>query len=174
MPAYPREEMEEMWDRWLAANDEAEANNDWARLGPFYAEDASYTWKVGRHMAFAAHGRKDIVDHVMGFEMIGFDDWTYPYEKVVIDDSRGQAVGYWRQVTPHHDANGNRIKTNGLGCSWFEYAGNYQWSEQLDVFDVEDIQGVLSELDALGKLPEEMKQRQKRYVDGTAPGSVFV
>ena len=25
---------------------------------------------------------------------------TYPYEKVVIDDSRGEIVGYWSQITP--------------------------------------------------------------------------
>ena len=36
---------------------------------------AFYTWKVGHHMGFAAHGREDIIDHVLGFEMIGFDGW---------------------------------------------------------------------------------------------------
>ncbi|MYA14742.1 MAG: nuclear transport factor 2 family protein, partial [Acidimicrobiaceae bacterium] len=59
---YPRQEMEEMWGRWTAANEAAEAANDWTGLGDFYTEDARYTWTVGHHGEFAAHGRQDIID----------------------------------------------------------------------------------------------------------------
>ena len=85
-------------------------------LGAFYTDDAYYTWKVGHHMEFAAQGRQDIIDHVLGFEMVGFEGWTYPYQKVVIDDSRGEIVGYWLQVTPFEDGEGRRIQTNGRGA----------------------------------------------------------
>ena len=30
---YPRSEMEEMWSRWTAVNEAAEAANDWTGLG---------------------------------------------------------------------------------------------------------------------------------------------
>ena len=171
---YPRSEMEEMWRRWTAANEAAEAASDWTGLGAFYTEDAVYTWTVGHYGEFAARGRQDIIDHVLGFEMIGFEGWTYPYEKVVIDDSRSEIVGYWSQVTPFEDEAGRRVRANGLGCSWFRYAGDFKWSEQLDLFDIDDVQGVLKKLNRLGLLSEEFKARQQRYVDGTAPGSRFV
>ena len=171
---YPRHEMEEMWSRWTSANEVAEAANDWTGLGAFYTDDAYYTWKVGHHMEVAAQGRRDIIDHVLGFEMVGFEGWTYPYQKVVIDDSRGEIVGYWLQVTPFEDGEGRRIQTNGPGCSWFRYAGDFKWCEQMDLFDVDDVQGVLKKLNKLGHLSDEFKARQQRYLDGTAPGSRFV
>ena len=83
---YPREEMEEMWGRWTAANETAEA--------------------------------------------------------------------------------GRRIRTNGLGCSWFRYAGDFKWSEQMGLFHVDDAQGVLKKLNRLGLLSDEFKAHQQRYIDG--------
>lgn len=56
---FPRAEMEEMWSRWTAANEAAEAADDWIGLGAFYTVDAFYTWKVGHHGEFAARGRQD-------------------------------------------------------------------------------------------------------------------
>ena len=47
MPAYPREEMEEMVERWLQANRDAEAAGDWKRLGDMFHEDATYGWNYG-------------------------------------------------------------------------------------------------------------------------------
>ena len=44
----------------------------------------------------------------------------------------------------------------------------------MDLFDVDDVQGVLKKLNKLGHLSDEFKVRQQRYLDGTAPGSRFV
>ena len=43
MAEYSRSEMEEMMERWLQANRDAEKEGDWTKyLGPMYTEDAVY------------------------------------------------------------------------------------------------------------------------------------
>ena len=46
MPAFPRDELEEMVHRWVAANDEAGRSGNWAPLAEFYTEDAIYNLAV--------------------------------------------------------------------------------------------------------------------------------
>ena len=60
MTAFPREEMEEMMQRWTAANDEAGRTGDWSKMSRFYAEDALYTWNNGPGWDFVARGRQQI------------------------------------------------------------------------------------------------------------------
>ena len=44
MPAYLRDEMEEMVKRWLEANRQAEEKGNWPKyLGPMYTDDAHYS-----------------------------------------------------------------------------------------------------------------------------------
>ena len=40
MPSFPRDELEEMVRRWVAANDEAGKSGDWSKMSQFYTEDA--------------------------------------------------------------------------------------------------------------------------------------
>ena len=175
MSKFSREELDEMWRRWIEANTRAEETNDWkTHLGPFYTEDAVYTWKVGHDSEFAANNRQEIIDNVMGFEMLGLEGWTYPYEKVVIDHVIGEVVGYWGQVTPFKREDGTPYQTIGLGASWFKYAGNYQWSEQLDIFDSGDIMGVIAELANAGLMTDKLKKRIEAYGTGEAPGTTKV
>ena len=54
MPAFPREELEEMMRRWLAANKAAEAAGDWKPMAEFYTADAEYTWNLGPTEEFIA------------------------------------------------------------------------------------------------------------------------
>ena len=58
MPRFPREELEEMMRRWVAANDQAGRTGDWSAMGAFYTEDALYTWNNGASWEFVARGRK--------------------------------------------------------------------------------------------------------------------
>lgn len=171
MSRFERQELEEMWRRWIEANDRAEAENDWSHLGPFYAEDAAYHWKVGHTHQFRAEGRQQIADYVMRFEMLGFDDWKYPYEKVVIDDQRGEIVGYWAPITPFREDDGRPYRIAALGVSWFQYGGDCQWTEQLDVFDSQDIAGLIGELGKAGLMTEDLKKRLAIYAEGKAPGT---
>ena len=59
--SFPRAEIEETMQRWLDANEKAEATGDWiTHLGPFYTDDAVYRWNVGPNEEFEAKGKKAI------------------------------------------------------------------------------------------------------------------
>ena len=68
--------------------------------------------------------------------MAGLEGWTYPYQKVLIDEQQGEVLGLWKQVADAKKADGTNYEIAGLGGSWFRYAGNFQWSWQRDFFDV--------------------------------------
>jgi len=74
MPAFPREEMEEMVRRWVAANNESGRTGDWSRMSAFYTEDAIYSWNTGPNWEFVARGRKQIHEWAFGTEMAGLED----------------------------------------------------------------------------------------------------
>ncbi len=39
-------------------------------------------------------GREQIRDIAVGMEMGGLDGWEYPYQEILIDDRKGQIVGF--------------------------------------------------------------------------------
>ena len=80
-------------------------------------------------------GRDEIRDFALGMEMGGLDGWTYPYQKVLIDEHQGEVIGLWKQVADAKRPDGSAYEVAGLGGSWFRYAGNWQWSWQRDFFD---------------------------------------
>lgn len=173
MPAFPRDEMEEMMRRWLAANQKAEAAGDWKPMAEFYTEDAEYTWNLGPNEDFIARGRQQIRDWVLGTEMEGLEGWEYPYDKVLIDDKQGEIVAFWRQVAPVTRPDGTRYEIAGVGGSWFRYAGNYQWGWQRDFFDVGNATAVFMELIQVGQLSAAMQKRIERMLAGEpTPGHV--
>ena len=100
MSAFPREELEEMVRRWVAANDEAGRTGDWNPMADFYTEDALYSWNNGSKWEFVARGRQQIQEWAFGTEMAGLEHWTYPYVKVLIDEQQGEILGFWRQLAP--------------------------------------------------------------------------
>ena len=135
MPAFPREEIEEMLRRWIAGNSEGGRTGRWGHMSEFYTEDALYTWNNGPDWEFAARGRQEIHDWVFGSEMAGLEHWTYPYVRTLIDEKKGEVLGVWRQIAPDKDPDGNNYEIAGTGGSWFRYAGDYKWSWQRDFFD---------------------------------------
>ncbi len=172
---YPRAEIEEMLRRWLQACADAETQGgDWTRtLAPFYHEQAQYHWNVGPHENFAAKNKQEILDVAVGYQMAGFEQWSYPYHDLIIDEQRGTVIGFWRQVSPHKRANGEQIVIEGLGGSWFQYAGNYQWVWQHDFFDFGNAKEVFFELAGMGKLQAEVKEKIHRQAKGELlPGHV--
>jgi hypothetical protein len=171
MPAFPRQEMEEMMRRWKKANVDAEAAGDWRPMAEFYTEDAEYTWNCGPNEEFLARGRAQIRDWVLGTEMEGLDGWEYPYDKVLIDDRQGEIVAFWRQVAPVKRPDGKPYEVAGVGGSWFRYAGNYQWSWQRDFFDYGNAGTLFLELMQAGKLSAGMQKRIEKGMTGElAPG----
>jgi hypothetical protein len=165
--------MEEMIRRWLAANERAEAVRDWKPMAEFYTEDAEYSWNLGPTEDFVARGRQQIRDWVLGTEMEGLEGWTYPYDKVLVDDQQGEVVAFWRQVAPAKRPDGRPYEIRGIGGSWFRYAGGYRWSWQRDFFDVGNATALFMELIQEGKLGPAMQKRIERVMAGELmPGHV--
>jgi hypothetical protein len=161
MQSFPRSEMEEMVSRWVAANDEAGRTGDWAKMSAFYTEDAIYSWNTGPKSEFVARGRKEIHDWVFGTEMAGLENWTYPYVRTLIDDQKGEFLGFWKQVAPIEDENGVPYEIRGTGGSWFRYAGDGKWAWQRDFFDHINAGAVFGAMMQAGKLNEKMQERMK-------------
>ncbi|HTY29668.1 MAG TPA: nuclear transport factor 2 family protein, partial [Mycobacterium sp.] len=98
MPSLPREVMEDFVERWLEANRVAEAKGDWSGLADFYTQDATYGWNIGPKEDVMCVGVDEIREVALGLEMFGLEGWSYPYQKVIIDDKIGEVVGFWKQV----------------------------------------------------------------------------
>lgn len=157
---WPRAELEEMVQRWLQANIDAEKAGDWAKhLTPFYKEDAVYSWNIGPNEDFVADGRKEIEEIAIGYQMKGFEDWEYPYHDIIIDETRGTVIGFWKQRAPYKRADGTWYEIAGIGGSWFEYGGNWQWQWQRDFFDFGNAKDMFFQLAGAGVLSPVVKQK---------------
>lgn len=132
---YPRAELEEMVQKWLDTNKHCEEIGDWRPLAELFTEDATYGWNLGPNGNFMCIGRDQIRDIALAQEMGGLDGWTYPYQEVLIDEVKGQVVGFWKQIADAKRTDGSDYEVQGIGGSWFRYAGNFQWSWQRDFFD---------------------------------------
>ena len=162
MPAFPRDELEEMIRRFVAANDEAGKSGDWSKMSRFYADDAIYSWNTGANFEFVARGRQQIHDWVFGTEMAGLEHWVYPYVRTLIDDVKAEVIGVWRQISPESDNDGKPYEIAGTGGSWFRYAGKWQWGWQRDFFDHMNAGVVFGAMAKAHKLQPAMLERMKR------------
>ena len=162
-----RAELEEMMRRWLDANRRAEETGDWkTTLGAHYTDDAEYRWDLGPDETFVARGVEEIREVAIGYQMQGFEGWSYPYHRVVIDDVRGEVVGFWRQVSPYKRPDGRFYEVPGLFGSCFRYGGDFKWSEQQDFFDLGSVIATLRDLAAAGHLPEPLKKKMQLRARG--------
>ena len=85
---YTREELEKTMDTWLKANQTAEQTGDWRCLADCYTEDCYYAWDIPGGL-YEARGRENIRATCVGDAMDPYAGWTYPYEKIVIDEKKG-------------------------------------------------------------------------------------
>jgi len=167
MPAYPRAELEEMVERWLEANRQAEKDGDWPKhLGAMYTDDAQYRWNIGPNEEFVAHNREEIEKWALGEQMEGFEKWKYPYHRILIDEKQGEVIGLWDQVAPAKREDGTDYMVEGIGGSWFRYGGNYKWEWQRDFFDLGNTKALFFELAAAGKLDPAVKEKIGKLAKG--------
>ncbi|HEU4361669.1 MAG TPA: nuclear transport factor 2 family protein [Mycobacterium sp.] len=163
-PPYPRAELEDVVQRWLQANRDAETSGDWRNLAAFYTDDATYGWNIGPKEDVMCIGIDEIRDIALGQEMEGLHGWRYPYQKVLIDDHQGEVVGFWKQVAT--DADGGQAEIYGIGGSWFRYAGDGKWNWQRDFFDFGHVSALYMDLIKAGKLSAGMQKRIERSLAG--------
>jgi hypothetical protein len=109
-----------------------------------------------------AVGKEEIRRYALGTEMEGLGGWTYPYQRVLIDDVQGEVLGLWRQVADSTRPDGSHYEIAGLGGSWFRYAGGYQWSWQRDFFDVGNATATFLEMITAGTLTPGMQLRMEK------------
>ena len=162
MTSFPRDELEEMVRRWIAANDEAGRTGKWSEMADFYTDDAVYTWNNGTNWDFLARGREQIHDWVFGTEMAGLEHWVYPYVRTLIDDRKGEVIGIWRQIAPDKDPEGQPYEIAGTGGSWFRYAGDFKWCWQRDFFDHMNAGSVFGAMAKHGQLTPKMQERMQK------------
>lgn len=167
MAALPRDQIEDFVRRWLDANRDAEIKGDWSGLADFYAEDATYGWNIGPKEDVMCVGKPEIRDIALGLEMAGLQGWTYPYQKVLIDEKIGEVVGFWKQVASIGEgADAEQREIHGIGGSWFrlDAHGLIEW--QRDFFDFGHVQKLYLQLIQEGKLSAGMQERIQRSLAG--------
>ncbi|MFD6197061.1 nuclear transport factor 2 family protein [Mycobacteriaceae bacterium NPDC060252] len=164
MPEFPRQELDDVVAEWLQANLDAEKAGDWKPLARFYTDDATYGWNIGPKEDVMCVGIDEIRDIALGQEMEGLEGWTYPYQKVIVDDKQGEVIGFWKQIAT--DSNGGESEIYGIGGSWFRYAGNGQWNWQRDFFDFGHVSALYMDLIKAGRLSEGMQKRIQRGLSG--------
>ncbi len=171
MTAYPRAELDQMVDRWLAENRRCEELGDWRPLAELYTLDATYGWNFGPREEFMAVGRDEIRDIALGLEMGGLDGWQYPYQRILVDDRAGEVIGLWKQVADATRPDGSPYEVAGIGGSWFRYGGDHQWSWQRDFFDFGNAAALFGEMIGADALSDGMRARMERSLrPGQLPG----
>jgi hypothetical protein len=164
MAALDRALLEDFVQRWLDANRAAERAGDWTPLAQFYADDATYGWNIGPKEDVMCFGKNEIREIALNLEMAGLQGWTYPYQRVLIDDKIGEVVGFWKQVAT--DAEGNQATIYGIGGSWFRLNTNGLIEWQRDFFDFGHVQKLYLKLMEEGKLSKGMQERIERSLAG--------
>ena len=167
---FDRAELEEMKDRWLAANIEAEKIGDWRGLADYYAVDATYGWNYGPTKDFMAVGRDEIRDLALGQEMEGLNGWIYPYQTWVIDEKTGDMIGLWKQVYEGTREDGTNYALEGIQGSWFKYGGNFEFAWQRDFFDYGNVSALFIEMLTKKAMSDEMLARVEKSAPGNLPG----
>jgi hypothetical protein len=164
MAALDRDLLEDFVERWLEANRAAERAGDWTALADFYADDATYGWNIGPKEDVMCVGKGEISNIALGLEMAGLQGWTYPYQRVVIDEKIGEVVGFWKQVAT--DADGSSREIYGIGGSWFRLNADGLIEWQRDFFDFGHVQKLYLQLMKDGKLSAGMQERIQRGLAG--------
>jgi hypothetical protein len=164
MVALPREQLEDFVTQWLDTNREAERIGDWTALADFYAENATYGWNIGPKEDVMCIGKAEIRDIALGLEMAGLQGWSYPYQKVLIDEKIGEVVGFWKQVAT--DADGHQKEIYGIGGSWFRFNSDGLIEWQRDFFDFGHVQKLYLQLIQEGTLSAGMQERIQRSLAG--------
>ena len=164
MPSLPRADLDNWVEEWLEANRQCERAGDWKPLAEFYTDDATYGWNIGPKEDVMCVGKDEIRDVALGLEMEGLENWTYEYQKVLVDDKQGEIVGFWKQIV--NKADGTQDEIYGIGGSWFRLNANLKIEWQRDFFDFGHVSHMFGQLIGSGDLSAGMQKRIERSLAG--------
>jgi hypothetical protein len=164
MTVASREQLEDWVQRWLKANQDAEAAGDWKPLADFYTDDATYGWNIGPKEDVMCINRDEIRDVALGLEMEGLENWNYEYQKTLIDEKQNEIVGFWKQIVNKGD--GTRDEIYGIGGSWFRLNDDLLIEWQRDFFDFGHVSKMYMKLIESGDLTPTMQKRIERSLAG--------
>ena len=152
---FPRDEVEATVVRLIEAQAEANRRNEWTWLvDEFYTEDCVYLCEYAGTMRVEARGRAEIKATHYGRDMlVGWEGWSFPYDGFT---TRGnKIITHWYNRGPGQRPDGGWYQTPGV--SFITYAGNGQFSAQLDLFDLAHQMRLCDELEAAGLLSPRLK-----------------
>ena len=136
MPAFRRDELEEMMRRWVAANDRAGETGDWGPMARLLRRGrASTAGTTARSTSSSRAGATRSAASCSAPRWPASRSGPTPTCASLIDEQIGEVIGIWRQIAPVKKADGTPYEIAGTGGSWFRYGGNFQWSWQRDFFD---------------------------------------
>jgi ketosteroid isomerase-like protein len=150
---HTRDEVQALFDRWLADNKKAEQTRNWAPLADYYADDAVYRYTMGGFGERVARGKEQVRELVMERDMTGFDGWTFPYEWVVIDGDK--VMTKWYNQAPYERDDGSPYRV--VGMSAIRLNDDLKIVEMTDNFDLAALLAMIEELKAKGyeiKVPD--------------------
>ena len=87
------------------------------------------------------------------------------YDKIVIDEVRGEAFCTWWQTPPGAPLREDGSEMKVIGASWFKYGGDYLWSEQLDMYDYTNITNLIKECVEKGILEQMPKMSSEQVAE---------
>ncbi len=93
--------------------------------------------------------------------MPGLENSTCPHVRTLIDDKKGELLGFWKQLAPVNDADGKPYEIRGTGGSRFRYARDFKWAWQRDAFDHINTVPVFGAMMQAGQLTGRMQERMK-------------
>lgn len=141
-----RAEVQSMLDDWLEVNRQAEQTRDWQPLADYYADDAVYQYTIGAFGKRVARGKDEVRKQVMDRDMQGFDGWTFPYERIVVEGDQVMTKWYCQAPQVRPDGTPYRI----VGMSSILLDNDLHIKEMEDSIDVAALFALLDEMRAAG------------------------
>ncbi len=137
MANFPRAEIQQTHDRYVALRDRVEAGEQpWSALAEFFTEDATFidpAW--GR-----VQGREAICEFMTN-SMTGLEGWTFPSQWTMIEDNR--LVTCWMNRLPGTRDDGSFYEAPGISTIY--YAGNGLFSYEEDLLNMTHVMELIRE-----------------------------
>ena len=127
---WPRAELEEAFEAYVAAGAEAGRSGDWSKWPDIFVEDCEYV----EHMYGTFHGREEVrawITKTMG-EYPGNLMHEFPINWSIVDEDRGWIVC---EVANRMDDPGDGSIHDGVNITILKYAGDGLWKSEEDVYN---------------------------------------